>query len=275
MPKMNRKAGKKNARIPGDGKKSAKATPKRPSTAPLESAFDLEIFEPRLLLSANLATLSAAGTLTLNLSTTAADSLQISHLSANADGSEVVQVTDTISNTTQTFGLEGSGVPLGVKFITVTEGTFADTLDFSAGTLPITASIQITGGTGADTLIGPGKTDNWTINGSGSGTINSNVTFSGQTNLTAATGQTNTFLFTNGGSIAGTVTGNLSDPDKIELEVAGGSVAHTIAFLDSSTTLDGATEFQYTGIGSPNNLILDLSAGERSAHDGNGLDDHD
>ena len=64
---------------------------------------------------------------------------------------------------------------------------------------------SIIGGAGADTMVGGDSSNNWSLNGSGSGNV-SNVSFSGITNLTGGE-DSDSFLIEQQGSLPGTING--------------------------------------------------------------------
>src|SRR4051812_37561642 len=84
-------------------KKKPKISAKK-SSAAVQCEFDLESFEPRLMMDANAA-LDQSGNLTLTL-TSGADSFLVSHVSTNPDGSEVVSVKNVTTSVTETYGTQ-------------------------------------------------------------------------------------------------------------------------------------------------------------------------
>jgi Ca2+-binding RTX toxin-like protein len=137
-PRVPRKKGNRAASKPG-------RTPR-----PLEGQFELEAFEPRLMLAADpIASLVVNGVLTLNL-TKENDWFLVEHVSGDA-GNETVKVTDLSS--------PNPGAPVtrtGVAWLVADGKGGNDKIDLSGGPggTPVTSKATLTGSAGDDTLTG-------------------------------------------------------------------------------------------------------------------------
>src|SRR5260221_11113074 len=145
---------------------------------PLEGRFDLEAFEPRLMLAANPIAEVLNGVLTLH-ATAGNDSFLVEHVASNA-GTETVRVIDRSMNPGATVELPG------VVSIVADGLAGDDTIDLTGtgGAAPVTVRAELRGGAGNDTLIG----------GTGGDSL-----FGGADNDTLTGGPGDDFLFGNGG----------------------------------------------------------------------------
>ena len=125
------------------------------------AAVRLEALEPRLLLAGDPVATLNNGALTLAL-TSGADEVVISQVASSTDGGIVVDI--TLGGLTQRFG-------------TATQGVTTIGGDGQGGddrfTLPgaIGVSVNLTGGDGKDSLVGPAGGASWAITGNGDGIL--------------------------------------------------------------------------------------------------------
>jgi hypothetical protein len=121
---------------------------------------------------------------------------------------------------------------------------------------------QILGGSGADTLIGAEQTNQWTIQGADSGTLNSSISFSSIENLSGG-GDADNFRMLSSGSIAGSIDGGIDREtapgagpasDVIDYSLRSGSVSVN---LGARTATSIAAAFRIENwIGSSSNDTL-------------------
>jgi len=184
-----------------------------------QTAPTLELLEPRLLLSADLGTLSLAEPLLVDLSPELHDvSLRV----AETDGDQAVQVVDEAGVVQAERALEQ------ISEIIV-EGTPStdDTLRIDYGNGDISVPVTFNGGEGGlDTLRGPLTDSTWNITGTDSGDVEG-IQFTGVENLTGAADNEDTFVFEDGGSLSGSVEGGDGGFDTLVLD---GGVFDAVAF---------------------------------------------
>jgi hypothetical protein len=132
--------------------------------------------------------------------------------SSAADVLRGPKVTNTWSLTGTDTGTVGSIRFVG--FENLQGNTLGDTFSFVAGG----SVVNIDGGDGLDTLIGPNGPATWNLNGPGLGTLNA-VSFTAIENLTGGT-SVDTFSFNPLGALAGTLNGG-SGIDRIVLQDRG------------------------------------------------------
>ena len=157
----------------------------------------------------------------------------------------------------------------GLLDLTVRTGAGDDRIDFSKLATDGAIPISIDAGAGTNTLIGPALDNYWKVTGANQGTVGAEtapkIAFSNVQNLTGAAEKNDLFFFLPGGSISGTVTGQDTDGDAIYVEQAVGATAHSIAFVDGSASVDGTPILKHTGINNPQNVIVNLTAGDDDA----------
>jgi len=108
--------------------------------------------------------------------------------------------------------------------------------------------VEVIGGTGNDTLIGPHENATWQITGENSGSV-AGIAFSGVENLTGAAGNADTFVFDAAGSISGLVDGGIGGFDSIVLD--GGtysSVVYHATGPDSGAIMRDGDIITYAGM---------------------------
>jgi outer membrane protein OmpA-like peptidoglycan-associated protein/Ca2+-binding RTX toxin-like protein len=166
---------------------------------------------------------TGAGVDTLDFSNIASD------LTATLHSDGTVSVTDGVNTVANIAGAEnilGSGGNATVVFedgaalAGTISGFAAVTLNYSAYTLDVSVNlatgeatgtggvsnvVNIVGGSGSDTLIGPEVDATWNVTGPGSGSV-AGVSFSNIENLTGSAGPDG-FVFADGADVAGTVDG--------------------------------------------------------------------
>ena len=159
-----------------------------------------EALEPRLLLAGDLATLAANGTLTLNL-TGGNDQVVLEQVSGDGGG---VIVNVSVGGLTQQYGTADQSVKL-----ILADGLGGDDR-FTLSTL-FAVEVDITGGTGNDTLVGPAIQGQWEIDGANSGSFQPggdapNTKFTEVELLRGGAGA-DRFILRSGGSISGGIDG--------------------------------------------------------------------
>src|SRR5688572_1180009 len=137
-------------------RKNARAQKRKATPRPLEGQFELESFEPRLMLAAQpLATLAPDGTLDFNM-TDDADAYQVSHLGINADGTDIVLVKNILTSHEEVFGNMAAGAVQGVRNIIANAGGGDDRLVVDRSTLDrlqtTGRTLTYNGGLGSDTI---------------------------------------------------------------------------------------------------------------------------
>lgn len=98
----------------------------------------------------------------------------------------------------------------------------------------------------SDTLVGPTGTNQWSITGQNSGTLDGAVSFSNVANLTAAAGSADTFAFQTGGVLDGTLTGKGGSGEQMVLY---GRIQASETITDTGAT-SGQVTFDETPIAS-------------------------
>jgi hypothetical protein len=122
---------------------------------------------------------------------------------------------------------------------TITAGSGNDTFTF-ADTSAATQPVTVNGGGGTNALIGANLNNTWTINSSGSGTLQAGSepadTFTGVQNLTGGSGTDNFHFATSSATIAGSIDGK---GGANTLDLSGRTTTVTVTLL--TTGLDKAT----------------------------------
>ena len=221
-------------------------SPRQQQTAPA-----IELLEPRLLLSADLGTLSLAEPLLVDLSPELHDvSLRV----AETDGDQTVQVVDGVGVVQAERALEQ------ISEIIV-EGTPAtdDTLRIDYGTGDISVPVTFNGGEGGlDTLRGPLTDSTWQITGPDSGQVEG-IQFNDVENLTGAPDNEDTFVFQDGGSLTGMVEGGEGGFDTLVTQGgANASIVVEYTGPDSGTILLDGNVIAYAGL---EPVLIDVAAG--------------
>ncbi len=221
-------------------------SPRQQQTAPA-----IELLEPRLLLSADLGTLSLAEPLLVDLSPELHDvSLRV----AETDGDQTVQVVDGVGVVQAERALEQ------ISEIIV-EGTPAtdDTLRIDYGTGDISVPVTFNGGEGGlDTLRGPLADSTWQITGPDSGQVEG-IQFNDVENLTGAPDNEDTFVFQDGGSLTGMVEGGEGGFDTLVTQGgANASIVVEYTGPDSGTILLDGNVIAYAGL---EPVLIDVAAG--------------
>ena len=205
--------------------RAARAAPTRQNTR--RRSVLLEAMEPRLLLSADPVTSSAAGIYSVAFAGTD-DAVAIHRVStvASANGGFIVNLSylNEAPAPTQVNVTLGDATT-GVLDLTVDGGGGDDRFTTSASGLGI--PLKIRGGAGTDTLVGPGVATAWAITGANIGSLATNTHFDDVENLTGGSGD-DMFTLVGTGSISG--------------QIDGGAGADTLVGpnLDSDWVLDGA-----------------------------------
>jgi hypothetical protein len=172
----------------------------------------------------------------------------------------------------------------GSTSITVNLGDGTNTLSLDASLLTMlgtTGTISYTGGSGADTIVGPVMSNQWRITGSNLGTLataqtdgtfDTVLSFSGVENLTGGAGGIDSFLFLPSGSLTGTLTGQADDKDaagrrdSVTVELQADASVHTLSFVaggdanSGSVDRDANTAVSFTGISQPVGLTVVATA---------------
>ena len=138
---------------------------------------------------------------------------------------------------------------LGALSGKVNGGGGTNTLDYTGRSSPVTINLAtsvatstagflniqaITGGTGADTLVGPNVSNKWSLTGPGSGQVGA-FTFTGVENLTGGSAN-DTFRFGASGRVAGKVDGG-GGVNTLDYSAAG--VAATVDLRSNTATRTG------------------------------------
>jgi hypothetical protein len=134
-----------------------------------------------------------------------------------------------------------------VTSLTVSAGAGDDSITLADG-LPVSLSISIDGGDGADSLFGPGADRTWTVTAAGVGSVGS-VAFAGFENLRGAAGNKDTFVFETAGTIAGVVDGGAGGFDSLVLGPGSfGLIAYTVTGPQSGTIARDADLITFAGL---------------------------
>jgi len=155
----------------------------------------LETLEPRILLSNDPLSYSAAAGTAVDLT------LRLEQI----NGTEMLQLIDTGSQSVlQSQALEDTGT---VEIIgSDQEDTFRIDLDFDD--LLDTLLLTFDGDGGRDALWGPDTDNTWRLTAANEGTLNSRLSFTGIENLTGGSEQ-DTFIFDDGAGVDGMINGGL------------------------------------------------------------------
>jgi hypothetical protein len=123
-------------------------------------------------------------------------------LTLRQEGGELrVVETDDITNVLASEPLAA------VTDVLVLAGTTNVTLTIDASVQPVLNGILFTGGSGANTLVGPNADNTWRVTGDGAGTLGTSfVSFTNVEGLTGGTGS-DVFRFVGAGRVTGTVAG--------------------------------------------------------------------
>ena len=190
--------------------------------------FDLESFEPRLLLSADPVTTSAAGVYTVAFAgTDDVVGIRLSSYATSANGGVIVDLT-YLDNAAVLKTLTLGDANTGILGLVVDGGGGADRFTVDALTKPLT----IHGGLGTDTLIGPNAATDWTISGANAGFATSIDAFDSVENLTGRSGD-DRFKMLGGGSLSGEIKGG----EGVD-SLVGGDIANTW-ILGATRSLNG------------------------------------
>jgi hypothetical protein len=189
-----------------------------------------EALEVRTLLDASLTYQAAADTpLTLRL---AASELQI----VDSTNPSTVFASESLANLTDGVLVEGNG--------------FNVNLTVDSGVPQVPGGVLFAGGSGTNTLVGPGRNTAWRITGAGEGSLGGPgfVSFMGVENLTGAADNQDTFFVDQGGSLSGTVEGGAGGYDTVVFTGAYGRVDYAVTGAQSGDVgLDGQT-VRYAGM---------------------------
>jgi hypothetical protein len=186
----------------------------------------LEVLEPRLLLSGDGLTMGLAQPLLVDLSY---DRNDVSLRLAEIDGGRYVQLVD------------GQGVlverPLDeVAEIAITGTDGDDTLRIDLAS-PLPMPVSFYGGEGSDTLRGPLSDSTWRITGANAGAVEG-IQFTDVENLTGAPDNEDTFVFEAEGSLSGLLDGGEGGFDSLELSGGRFNMATYAVSGPDSGTLD-------------------------------------
>ncbi|UCD79969.1 MAG: LEPR-XLL domain-containing protein, partial [Desulfobacterales bacterium] len=168
---------------------------KKQSSAKKVRQVHFETLEPRILLSNDPLSYSAAAGTAVDLT------LRLEQI----NGTDMLQLIDTGSQSVlQSQALEDTG---GVEIIgSDQEDTFRIDLDFDD--LLDTLLLTFDGGDGGDALWGPDTDNTWRLTAANEGTLNSRLSFTGIENLTGGL-QQDTFDFDDGAGVDGMINGGL------------------------------------------------------------------
>ncbi|MES1247222.1 MAG: hypothetical protein ABUS54_06080, partial [Actinomycetota bacterium] len=158
-------------------------------------------------------------------------------ISASVSGSDLVVTID---------GTSSSQAVASVSSLTLVGGTGDDTFTVDPSLAGAGFSVTFDGGAGTDTLDGPGVDSNWSITGSGAGTVGG-VAFTGFENLTGAAGNKDVFDFAAGSSLSGTVDGGAGGFDTVKVTGNDSVVSNPTDAHSGTLVVDGAT-ITYTGM---------------------------
>src|SRR5262245_13715173 len=190
----------------------------------------LELLEDRITPTGDLwFQASGAEALTLRLS---GEDLQIID---TGDPSQV-RASRPLSAITTGVRIEGNGYDVGL------------TIDASLPQVP--GGVLFVGGSGTNTLTGPGRDTTWRVTGAGEGHLGDPgfVRFTGIENLTGAADNQDTFVIDQGGSLAGTVEGGAGGYDTVRFTGAYRKVGYEVTGPQSGDiVLDGQT-VRYSGM---------------------------
>jgi hypothetical protein len=191
----------------------------------------------------------AAGTLAgitapVTVNAAATDALVLS------DQGSAAARTYTVSPTTVDWG--GPAVTYsGLGSLTVNGSAGGDTFDLSAGT-SATASVTLTGGSGANALLGSNAGNLWALTGPDTGTLSgaayaTPASFSGVGSLTAGSGG-DTFRFADGATLSGSLTGGGADTldysaysTSVVVDLQTGQATGVGGAVSGIGTIDGGT----------------------------------
>jgi hypothetical protein len=84
-------------------------------------------------------------------------------------------------------------------------------------------AVNVDGGAGTNTLVGPNTFSTWAITGADAGTLNGVINFSSMQNLTGGSAGNN-FMFFSPGSVSGTLDGGVGGTNKLDYSLFGGDV---------------------------------------------------
>ncbi len=108
-------------------------------------------------------------------------------------------------------------------------------------------TIQLLGGGGLDTLVGPAGDQIWQITGAGSGAV-AGVAFTGFENLTGAAGNSDRFILGRDARISGTIDGGPGGYDTLVLDASGGSVKAVGSDPHSGVIEVNGVRYVYAGL---------------------------
>ncbi|MEI7863463.1 MAG: hypothetical protein WCJ21_12560, partial [Planctomycetota bacterium] len=163
----------------------------------------------------------------------------------------------------------------GSTAITVNLADGINTLSLDASLLTAlgtTGTILYTGGSGADTIVGPVMSNQWKISTINSGTLDTVLSFSGVENLTGGAGGVDSFLFSPSGRLTGTLTGQADDKDasgrrdSVTVELQADASVHTLSFVAGDVANSGRVDrdaipvVSFTGVSQPAGLTVVATA---------------
>ncbi len=130
-------------------------------------------------------------------------------LAVNDQGTTTKGLTYTVGSTSVQASDAGTISYSHVKQLTLNSGKGGNTIDVVSTASGMT--VDLNGGTGSDTLVGPSSANTWDVTGANAGTLQSSVlastvTFASMTNLTGGA-STDAFRIHTGGSISGNIDG--------------------------------------------------------------------
>src|SRR5262245_21414604 len=163
-------------------------------------ALRLEALEPRLLLSADLAYTSAAGT-----------AMDAALRVADVDGVQTLQLVD--NGTSAVLGEALLDQDINVSILGA-ERDDALRIDFDPTTLAHQVNVSFDGAGGDDKLTGPALDSTWYVDGVNSGSVGS-TNFSGVENLEGAADNEDTFIIEASGSLSGVADGGAGGFDSL------------------------------------------------------------
>ena len=182
-----------------------------------------------------------------------------------------------------TFSNDLNAATGGVQSLTVS-GSTAITVNLADGinklsldaslltALGTTGTILYTGGSGADTIVGPVMSNQWKISTINSGTLDTVLSFSGVENLTGGAGGVDSFLFSPSGRLTGTLTGQADDKDasgrrdSVTVELQADASVHTLSFVAGDVANSGRVDrdaipvVSFTGVSQPAGLTVVATA---------------
>jgi Ca2+-binding RTX toxin-like protein len=167
--------------------------------------------------------------------------------------SALTSITIAATAGNDTINLEDT--PTGVP-VTINLGDGSDTVNLNPTAQKLSTlagTITINGGSGNDTLVGPGANNTWRITSSNTGTLSSAnmaglVTFGSVQNLSGGTAN-NTFVFSDGAGISGNLDGG----------TGGGSLDYSAYSTSVIVDLQTATA---TGVGGRISHIQNITGGD-------------